>query len=294
MKKNNKVTFALRNIICGIILGISNVIPGVSGGTMAVVMNIYDDILDAISIKKFVKHLFFLVTLVIGVAVGIVFFSKLIKLLFASYPAQTNFFFMGLIIGSIPLIYKKGTETSKLRPINIIPFVLALALMIALFIMDQNTSGTLTITVPLSIGQWILLLVAGAMASFAMIIPGISGSMIMVIIGTYATVISACADPFNSTNIAILIPVGIGMLGGLIGGIKLVKVLIAKAPQATYMAILGLIIGSFLSLWPKEAASLDAIGIISSIVVFAVGFVIAFLFGRSTKEDDAKAAHDAE
>ena len=135
------------------------------------------------------------------------------------------------------------------------------------------------------VGGFFLLVFAGAVSAFAMIVPGISGSMIMVIIGTYRSVITAISD----LNIVFLIPVGVGILIGLIGGIKLVKVLMEKAPQATYCAILGLVLGSLLSLWPWGAA-LDSVQVILSIVVVAVGFLVAVLFGRSKKEDEAKAA----
>lgn len=283
--KENKIIKAVKNALCGAVIGISNVIPGVSGGTMAVVLNIYDELLDAISIKRLKKNLFFLITVIIGLVLGVLLFSKAIGWLFDNYPVQTNCFFAGLIVGSIPLIYGKATATRKLRPVNVIPFLVAIGLMIVLFIFGSDEGMDGNAMTSYDVGGFFLLVFAGAVSAFAMIVPGISGSMIMVIIGTYRSVITAISD----LNIVFLIPVGVGILIGLIGGIKLVKVLMEKAPQATYCAILGLVLGSLLSLWPWGAA-LDSVQVILSIVVFAVGFLVAVLFGRSKKEDEAKAA----
>ena len=99
----------IRLIGIGIIFGIANVIPGVSGGTIAVVFNVYDRLINVITLnlKKIVKEWNFLVPLALGAVVGVILFSKLISLLFTKFPVQTNWFFIGIILGSIPMIYSR-------------------------------------------------------------------------------------------------------------------------------------------------------------------------------------------
>ena len=274
--ENNKILKAVKNIFCGAVIGIANVIPGVSGGTMAVIMNIYDDLLNAFSIKNLKKNLFFIITVIVGLVVGVLLFSKVIEFFFANYPNQTSFFFLGLIVGSLPMIFNKTRSFGKIRPVNVIGFVIALGIMIALYIFDINKGDNTTIITTMDVPTFLLLVVAGAVSAFAMIIPGISGSLIMVLIGTYSTVIGAVAD----LNLVILLPVGIGILIGLVAGVKLVKGLLARVPQLTYLIILGLIIGSLLSVYP--GITWDLSGVIS-IVVFLIGGIIAYLFGRSDK-----------
>ena len=112
-------------IIFGVIIGVANIIPGVSGGTMAVVLNIYDKLIDSVSNfrKDFKKSIMFLLPIGIGAVLGIVAFSKLIEFLLTNYPLATNFFFIGLILGSIPMIFKRATE-DRFRLSSLVPFLL--------------------------------------------------------------------------------------------------------------------------------------------------------------------------
>lgn len=279
--ERNKIFKAVRNILCGAVIGVANVIPGVSGGTMAVIMNVYDDLMNALSIKNLKKNLFFLGTVILGLIVGVLLFSKVIGFFFDHYPNQTSFFFLGLIVGSLPMLFNKTRAFGKIRPVNVIGFVIALGIMVALYIFDVNKGENGAVMAELDVSAFLLLVVAGAVSAFAMIIPGISGSLIMVLIGTYATVIGAVAD----LNLTILLPVGIGILLGLVAGVKLVKLLLKKAPQLTYLIILGLIIGSLLSVYPGITWD---IGGIMSIVVFFIGGAMAYLFGRSDQARERK------
>ena len=101
----------LVNVLRGAIIGIANIIPGVSGGTMAVVMNIYDQLIGSISkfFRNFKKNLLFLIPILIGAGAGIFLFSLLLGSLLEKYPMPVNFFFLGLILGSIPMLYKRAT-----------------------------------------------------------------------------------------------------------------------------------------------------------------------------------------
>lgn len=241
------MTKHIMNIVYGIILGISNVIPGVSAGTMAVVLNIYDTLLDAISLKgeKLKKNFPFLITLGLGMGIGIILFSNAITFLFKRYNMQTNFLFMGIIIGSIPMVINHAKKDNKITKKNWIPFILSLSIMIIMALADSAKDNTYLIR-EVNFGMNCWLIIAGMISAFSMIIPGISGSFIMLTLGVYSSVVAAVSE----FNLAILIPVAFGILIGLIGGIKIVKILLTSYNQATYMAILGLVLGSVFVIYP--------------------------------------------
>lgn len=122
---------AIKIILKGMVIGVSNVIPGVSGGTMAVVMGIYDQIIESINhfLKQPKKYLQFLIPLGIGAGVGILIFSRVILWLFEFYPMATNFLFIGLILGGCPLLYKEASKT-KIKPMNWIYFIITLLILL--------------------------------------------------------------------------------------------------------------------------------------------------------------------
>jgi putative membrane protein len=265
----------LSNFLKGIVIGIANVIPGVSGGTMAVVLNIFDTLvavlsLDIPTIKKKWKDVLFLF---IGVGVGIVALSFIMELLLKYFPTQCNWFFAGVVLGSVPLILKKAeTPVKKLSISKIVPFLLTLAVMIVIFIFTDSVDKESGAVLANNAGTFMYMILAGMIAAFCMIVPGISGSFILVVIGAYSTVISIVTN----FNIILLGGLGIGVLLGLVLGAKLIKFLLKRFPAHTYLAILGLVLGSLPFL-------LDWSGIIL-VGVIAAGTLISYLFGKSEKE----------
>lgn len=226
----------------GIVLGLANVIPGVSGGTMAVVLNVYDKIIDNVSIKGIKKHFFFFLSLGIGMVVGIIAFSSIVSYFFTNHTLYTTYFFMGIILGSIPMIYKK-TKSSKL---DIFSIIIAVLFFLSLFIINTlPQSEAITSVTGFDFKTSSIMFVSGAIAAFAMIIPGISGSFLLLVLGVYEIVVGSISE----FNLFVLIPFGFGALTGLLLGLKLVKYLLHKWPKQTYMAILGLVVGSISTLY---------------------------------------------
>ena len=268
----------IKNILIGIILGVSNVIPGVSAGTMAVILNIYDQLLDSLSLDKLKQNARFLIAIGIGAVVGIIFFSNTIQFLFAEYNMATNFTFIGVILGSIPMIINHAKEEEPIKGTNYIPFIIMLGIMLVMS-MDSGEGQAEDVMLKLNAVTGVWLMLSGAISAFAMIIPGISGSFIMLTLGTYSTVIGTIAQftktPFNPQVLATLTVVGIGVLIGLGLGIKLVRILLEKYKQATYMAILGLVIGSILVIYP--GFTLNATGMIS-LGMMCIGAAVAYRF----------------
>ena len=237
----------------GLILGIANVIPGVSGGTIAVVFNVYDRLIGVITpnIKKIFAAWKFWLPLAIGIGAGIIFFSKVITFLFTAHPIPTNWFFIGIILGSLPMLYRRvKTPDSAWPPLSgILCGLIALALMIAMKILKPQEDAVLyTALTPPIFG---ILFAAGALAAIAMIIPGISGSFLLLVTGMYRTIIQAVSD----LNALILIPVALGVGCGLLAGAALVRLFMSKAPRQTYGAILGLVAGSVIVLYPGGLGS---------------------------------------
>lgn len=282
----------IKNLLAGLVIGVANIIPGVSGGTMMVVLNMFDKIIGAVSeFRKNIKgNILFLLQILIGAAVGIVLFSKGITFMLSNYPMITNFFFIGLIIGSIPLVYKNAMavkdaaakgERAKVGVGSVIAFVLAFALLVVIAF-TQASEGTVDIhTVSVDFLLMLKLFFGGLIAAIAMIVPGVSGSFVMVLFGIYPLVAGAAAVvfPVNMENwLGILFPIGIpaglGILLGLLIGAKLIDVLLKRYPQQTYFGILGLLLGSLFDLWP--GFTFNGQGLIA-VLVCLFGFALAFL-----------------
>lgn len=290
---------AVKLVLIGIVIGIGNVIPGVSGGTLAVVFNIYDRLIGVITLKigKILREWRFVLPLLAGVAIGILLFSRLIAFLFGCFPVPSKFFFIGIILGSIPLIFgraKKPGAAFMPRSGAVCAGIAFAAMLVMAFLKADNSVDFSRIT---AFGV-ILLFAAGAAAAVAMIIPGISGSFILLAAGVYFTVIGAVsqltepAGAFIRGAISaaealaalhrpflILLPFGAGVIAGLLAGAALVRLLLEKAPFQTYGAILGLIAGSAAVIFPRDGWT-GAPVIALSVITLLCGAGLSLLFSR--------------
>ena len=260
-------------ILKGIVIGIADAIPGVSGGTMALILKIYDQLLAAISlrIESLKKNWKFILFLGIGIVIGIVLAAKVLAFLFETYSVPTQLFFMGVVIGSIPLIFKEarnpeGEEKKKFTPICAIPFLLGVAVILGVFFANGGTS--LPVIRELTVGNFFLIFIWIIFAAIAMIIPGVSGALVLKAMGGYDTLITAV----NELNILILIPAVLGAAVGLLGAAKLLSVLLKKYRMPVYAFILGLIIASPVSIFP-QSFRFNTQGIIG-VVLFLFGLIL--------------------
>ncbi len=303
-KKRTRLLESVILFLKGIVVGVANIIPGVSGGTIAVIVGVFDRLVEAVNtlFKKFKSNMLFLIPLGLGAAAGIVGLSRLIGFCLEEYPIQTNFFFVGLVAGSIPLIYKKaahrngnGEESPKshFSPLYIIPFVLGAAAVIVLAIVQTyviKDSGGEAAVSAMSAAAFFQYLFGGAIASIAMVVPGISGSLVMVLIGLYDKVLGVIAGltHFSDKDLFIhsllcAIPIGLGILIGIFTVAKLIEFLMKRYHQATYFAIFGLMTGSLAALlisMELYAVSFTVLMICISAVTAAVGFFTAYFLGR--------------
>lgn len=254
----------MRIFLYGMIIGIANLIPGVSGGTMAVILNIYDKIISSISNIRtnFKTSVKFLIPLGMGAGVGILLFAKVISLSLEAFPSATSLVFFGLIFGSIPLIRNKTKQYSA-HYSGYICFSVTLAVL--LIITYANVSDTEVIITTLSFASFLRLFSASFLSAGAMIVPGISGSFIMLLLGVYTSVLTAISD----FNIIILLPVVIGCASGIIVCSKIIDILFKRFPYQTYMGILGLMLSSMVVIAPVFSFDLEffigcILGIISA------------------------------
>lgn len=280
----------INEILRGLLIGIANIIPGVSGGTMAVSMGIYDTIIYAIThfISDFKQSIKTLFPYIIGAGIGIVCLSFVIEFLFLHYPMQTNFCFIGLILGGLPII----TQRIKIKRPNI-GHVLLFILFFAIIIVMQYLGGqTLKdVTLQSNIIEIIKLFFIGALASATMVIPGVSGSMMLMIIGYYNPIITQINVFIKAlmafdmsamiSSALLLIPFGLGVMIGIFAIAKVIEILLERFESYTYCAILGLIIASPIAiLMANDLSLLTLPTLFTSILTFIIGVIIAKFAGE--------------
>ncbi|ARK20548.1 DUF368 domain-containing protein [Sporosarcina sp. P26b] len=258
-----------RNLYRGFLMGISDLVPGVSGGTIAFILGIYDQLLISISgffSKDWKKHIGFLLPLGIGMGATIVLFSKVISYLLKHYHEPTQYFFLGLIIGVIPFVSKQAglKQNFKLHHI-ILMLLVAAALASTAFL---NPIAPITIT-HLTVKSTIILFLSGWAGSMAMLLPGVSGSFVLLLLGVYATVITAISD----FNIPIIIATGCGIVFGFIISSKVIRYLLSHFHTGMFAVIIGLILGSIFVIFPGMPES--GTPFVMSVIAIVLGLLIA-------------------
>lgn len=270
-------------MIKGFILGIANIIPGVSGGTLALTLGIYEDMINAVShfFKNIKKNLEFIIPLGVGAVISVLAMSKLINYTLTEFPIPTTLFFMGLIVGGIPLIYKKVQDKKKQKS-HIIAFLLTFILIL---IMTFSKSGNFTVSLA-NINPLMMLLIAlvGMITAATMVIPGISGSFVLMLLGFYKPILNTISNITDfsmlSHNLMILIPFGIGVLIGIVLIVKLIEYLLTKHETITYYAILGFITSSIISLFVGLGGnSITVAQVLVGIILFVVGSLVGYRLG---------------
>lgn len=281
--KDNFILF-----IKGFIMGIANVIPGVSGGTLAVILGVFKDFVGSISniFKSFKKSVLFLLPIVLGMGVAVVASSKLIETCLNYYPLATILFFVGLILGGVPILFNKIKGEMKSIPNYIIFIIMFSFILLFTFVISGEKNVEL---VSLTFIDYILLFIVGAVASASMVIPGISGSMVLMTVGYYNSILAIISDIFNFENfwhnVSILIPFGLGVIVGILLIAKLITFLLNKFEVKTYFAIFGFIFSSLIVIFFKNNISFNIIEFIIGLVLMVGGFLISYFIAKFNKED---------
>lgn len=264
-----------KNIYRGILMGTSDVVPGVSGGTIAVILGIYDQLIASINgifTKRWKQHLSFLIPLAIGMAIAIFSLARLMDWLLAEYPVPTYFFFLGLIIGVLPYLFQEADVRMSFRWIDYLLLIIGILLVGSLLFVKGPSQDILI--KDRSFFTLIFFFASGFLASAAMILPGISGSFVLLVLGVYHTVMNA----ISNLDLVVIIITGLGIFSGIIGMSKIINYFLSYHRTGTFALIIGLVIGSIFVIFPGWPVTLPSL--LSSIATFGVGLLAAYILGK--------------
>lgn len=282
----------VKSILKGMVIGIANAIPGVSGGTMMVSMGIYDKLIHCLThlFKEFKKSIKFVAPIILGAALGVVLLSAVIEKMFVFIPIQTNLLFIGLIVGGLPMMMNK-VKGQKLGIGGILGFLIFFVLVVGLAALGETEGQAADVT--FGFVNCIKLFGVGIVAAATMVIPGVSGSMMLMIMGYYQVIIETINDMVKSlihfdipgilTGCGVLIPVAVGAVIGIFAIAKLVELVFEKAPTVAYSSIIGLIVASPIAIvlmnWNSFVTNFGFVSIITGLLALVVGVIGALKLG---------------
>ncbi|MEG1931091.1 MAG: DUF368 domain-containing protein [Anaerovorax sp.] len=270
----------LTKLIKGFAIGASMLVPGASGGTMAIVLGIYDDLIHAVSClrENWKANGTLLLQYGISGIVGVLILSGPMLKALNLWHKPMMFLFLGAIIASIPPLYKKATlDSVKFRNIGAVAVGAGIAYLITLF-----PKGLLDFQGHLDFIAVLTLLVAGVAIAIALVLPGISASYLLLLLGIYDLTLQAISD----FNVAYLAPIAIGVIVGTLLSAKLLEREMKRHPQFTYMLIIGFMLGSLMEVFPGIPTGMD---ILYCMVTFVIGLVVILWLTRPRKGQDVDA-----
>jgi putative membrane protein len=270
-KKENNIAVRIAK---GFIIGASMLVPGASGGTMAIILGIYDELIHAVSTlrKNFRENAILLGTYTIAGILGILLFSRPLLAAITLWNKPMLFLFLGAILGGIPPLYRK-VKISKIKPVNI------LVALIGAFIGISTTylpEGLFRLSSSFNLFNFSMLIMAGVVIAVALILPGISASYVLLMLGMYHLTLVAIKE----FNLLYLVPLVIGVLGGTFLTAGILEREMKRHPQFTYMLIIGFMLGSLVQVFPGIPGGSE---ILPCIITFFAGLGVILWIGRKRK-----------
>ena len=263
----------------GMIIGGTMLVPGVSGGSMAMILGIYDKMISSVSsfMKDKKGSFIFLLLCAAGGCLGMFLFSKPLLHLIASYPMPTLYFFIGAVVGGVPLIFGKSKLNKfSIRGIGYIIAGAAIVLAMTFIPMDAGNSATQDGF----LGAMFLLL-AGFIAAVALVLPGISVSFLLLVLGLYDETVNAISQMY----FPYLLPLGAGLLIGIFLTTRILESAMEAFPQPTYLMILGFVLGSIAEVFPGVPSGIE---IILCTITFAAGCAAILLLSYSENKKEIR------
>lgn len=263
-----------KEVAKGMAIGIANVIPGVSGGTIAVIVGAYETIIEAIAMftKRPIWALRSIWKYLVGIMLGLAFAVFVISFLYEKAPIMTAFLFIGLIVGSIPMLarpVKFENLTSKEW--------LIFSAMILLVASIPFINSEQVVLLLLSPNNLIIMFLLGLVAATTMIIPGISGSMILMVFGYYEVILDVVKHFYVWQNILLIGAFGFGGLVGIIVFARFIRYLLARKPTLALSAILGLVVASPIPIISYlNFTGIGQIELIVALICLFGGFIFAY------------------
>lgn len=264
------MTFLL-NCLKGILIGSGAILPGISSGVLCIIFGIYEKLLDSIIhfFKDIKKNIKFLLPIVIGVAIGVLIFSNFLNYFFINFPIQTKSIFIGLILGSIPSLIKESNKKTEFKPKFLFYTLFAFLFGVFLVILENYIPNSETN----STFSFLYLAISGFIMSVGIVVPGISSTVILMLMGVYNTYLSS----ISTLYFPVLIPMGIGLILGCLIFMKLTDFLLNNFYEKTFYSIIGFSLGSILVLMPDISFGLTSIIFLLCILL---GFLLFSLFGK--------------
>lgn len=254
--------FFLLSTFKGFLIGAGAILPGISSGVLCVILGIYEKLVNSVLeiFKDFKKNFSFLLPIVIGGSIGFFVFGSLLNYFFNSYNVECKLLFLGLILGSIPSLFKEANKKKKFRLSFLFYTFISFAFGLLLFLLENKISNSY-----MGIqNSFIFLFLSGFAMSAGVIIPGISSTVILMCFGTYYIYLEA----ISCFNVSILLPIGIGLVCGAISFLFLIRFLFNNYSYQTYYSIIGFVLGSIFVLIPNTFNLL-------SVLLFILGLFIA-------------------
>ena len=271
-----------KNLGCGAVIGVAVIIPGVSGGTLAVLLNIYDKLIGAVSNlrRDFKNSIKFLLPVALGIAVA--FAAMYFPLQFAlDYaPLPTVLLFVGLMLGSFPKLFKDSVKLG-FKKLDIINLIVPLAAVIGICFIPNI--GNVNLGVDMHASTYFILILMGAVAACALVVPGVSGSMMLMIFGYYEPILDTFKGLFTNFGHSIVVLGGfaLGIIIGFFSIAKLMKLFLDKFPRGTHWAIIGFVVGSIpaiLIAFDYSSAPINAVQIAIGVILLLAGAIASFAF----------------
>lgn len=271
------------NFIRGLFMALADSVPGVSGGTIAFIMGFYDKFINSLDglvygdKKKKKESLMFLIKLGIGWVIGMILASVVLASLFEKNIYEISSLFLGFIILSIPLIIKEEKSELKGKYFNIVFTIIGILVVILITKLNPVSSKESVVDITnLNIGLMLYILLAGSLAISAMVLPGISGSTLLLIFGLYVSIMTGIKNllHFDFSYLPALIVFGLGVIIGVLGIIKLIKKALKNYRSQTIYLVIGLMIGSIYAIImgpttlevPKSPMSVNTFNILFFII----------------------------
>lgn len=266
-----KKTGILKNLVHGGVIGASMLIPGVSGGTTAILLGIYDKLIHSVSAlrREMKKSFLYLLQVAVGGVLGMLILAKPLLWVVTQLEFYAMYLFMGVIVASVPMMMKKA-GARKLSLVNILLIAAGFAL---LFLTTLIPEGLMQFSSAIGVWEFILLIIVGAVLSAALVLPGISVTFTMLVFGIYSRFLEA----LENIDLMFLLPLGLGLVIGTLALAKALDTLFSRYTAQTYSVISGFVLATVFEIFPGLPSGLQ---IAYCVAAFAVGFIPIYMISQ--------------
>lgn len=261
-------------------------IPGVSGGSMAMILGEYDRLISSIpslfSRKTFLGSLKYLSVFVLAALAGIIIVARPLEILINRYALIIMYLFLGAVCGTIPMMVRKAhSEGFDLK--SLVCVILGIILVFSIELIPE---GVFNPSLDSGFFDILIQVFGGILVSVGLVLPGISTSYLLLVLGLYEPIIEA----LSNNQFTLLIPIVLGLLVGILALTKILEIAMSRYPKITYMMILGFLLGSIKEIYPGLPSG---IGILIAIILFVIGFFVVYKLSLFEEESE-KSEKDVE